>query len=78
MKINVVTRISQDVEVEVSINEVIETINQLDIAPRFNYIAKILNEVSSGDLNDLNMDQIELIQGFLNNQLSRIDDSFNC
>lgn len=73
MSMKVVTRINQDVEVEIDIDDVIGAINELDIKKRYNYIAQLFNGIDLGDKLALTSEQVSLIANYLKTELSVLE-----
>lgn len=57
--------ISRKIDVNVHLDDVIDAINELDIHKRWNYVAKVLNEIDNNALSELTDDQKGIIERYL-------------
>lgn len=64
--------IKEIIELEVSIDDVIEAINLLPMKHRWNYVGQLLNEISLG-AEDLDILQKEKIRDYLKRKLNTIN-----
>jgi len=72
-ELKVWVNIKKDVEVVVSIDDIIEKLNEMPLPARWNYAARILNEINYEDRLPSNPEKfsdekIELIEKYLKNQ----------
>lgn len=67
-KINTTVKINQDIDVEVSMYDLIECINNQPMTIRWNVISKLLNEI---EINSVQLigDQKELVKKYLEKKL---------
>jgi len=71
MIIEVPAEVKQEVLVNVHIDDVIVQINKMKIEVRFNYIAKMMNEIYTKDLANMTPEQKTIVTGYLQRQLDR-------
>jgi hypothetical protein len=67
--INVELRLDRKVNIDIRIDDVIDSINRCEMKRRWNYIALILNDVQL-NLSDLTDEQKAIIKKYLNDKLS--------
>lgn len=67
--INVELRLDHKVDIDVRIDDVIDSINSCEMKRRWNYISLILNDVQL-NLSDLTAEQKAIIKKYLNDKLS--------
>lgn len=67
-KISVEVKVNQTVDIEIELMDVIDSINQLPIAARWNIIGKILNELDL-TIDDLTDGQKTIVVKYLTNKL---------
>ena len=77
-ELKVWVNIKKDVEVVVSIDELIENLNEMPLPTRWNYAARILNEINYEDRlpsnpEEFSDEKIELIENYLKKQLTILD-----
>jgi len=65
--------ISRKIDVNVHLDDVLEAINELEIKYRYNYVAKIINGVSTDDISNLDESQIELVAKYLRKELNKFE-----
>jgi len=65
--------ISRKIDVNVHLDDVLEAINELEIKYRYNYVAKIINGVSTDDISNLDESQIELVTKYLRKELNKFE-----
>lgn len=75
MEVTATTKIDQEVEVSVHIDDLIEAINKLRITLRYNYIGQLLNGIDLGDMLELEDGQREIIAKYLKEQLNRFENN---
>lgn len=73
MEISVRAEVNKTIEVDVSIEDVIEGINGLRIESRWNYIAKLLNGISTEDMSFLDESTKEVVVTYLKRKLSKFE-----
>ena len=66
--INIEVEINKKIDVDIHISEIIQTINDLPMKKRWNYIAQIMNGVRL-NISDLTEEQREIIKNYLNEKL---------
>jgi hypothetical protein len=71
LEITVTADIRKQVEVTVHLEDVIDKMNSLGIAHRWNYISKILNAVNTEDIECLTEGQKQLVSNYLLQQSKR-------
>jgi hypothetical protein len=71
MIIEVPAEVRKEIIVNVHIDDVIQEINKLKIETRFNYVAKLLNEIYSKDLATMTDNHKDIIVKYLTMQLNR-------
>lgn len=64
MIIEVPAEVKQEVLVNVHIDDVIGQINKMKIEVRFNYIAKMMNEIYTKDLASMTPEQKTIVTGY--------------
>ncbi len=71
MKIDVVASVRQDVTIQVTIEEVIESINEIDMVLRWNYLGKLLNGI---DLKSekITPSQHAMVKAFLERKIEQL------
>ncbi len=72
-KLQVITKLDTEIPVDVDIADLIHILNEMPIAIRINYIAKILNGVNIYDYNALGKDQLELVKGYFLSRLEELE-----
>lgn len=72
-KIETTVRIDKEVEVEVSVYDVIHTINQMPMTAKWNIISKFINELETS-LDELSDSQKQVIKKFLIKKLELFED----
>lgn len=71
LEITVTAEVKKKVEVNVHLDDIIEKMNDINMAARWNYIAKILNGVSMDDIEFLSDDQKKTVSNYLLKQSGR-------
>ena len=67
--INVELKLDHKIDIDVKLDDVIDGINDCKMKKRWNYIARIINNVQL-DLSDLTDEQKEIIKKYLSDKLS--------
>jgi len=65
--------ISRKIDVNVDLGYVLDSINELEIKHRYNYIARIISGVSTNDISNLDESQVKLIKDYLVRQLEKFN-----
>jgi hypothetical protein len=65
--------ISRKIDVNVDLGDVLDSINELEIKYRYNYIAKMISGVSTNDISNLDESQVKLIKDYLVRQLEKFN-----
>ena len=73
LEITVTAEVKKEIEVNIDLDDVIEKMNNINMAARWNYIAKILNSVSMDDINFLSDEQKKVINNYLLQQSRRFN-----
>jgi hypothetical protein len=71
LELKVMAEVKKEVEVTIHLDDVIEKINELPIVSRYNYIAKMLNEISVDDLESLDSGHRTVISDYFKEQILR-------
>ena len=71
LEITVTAEVKKQVEVNVHLDDIIEKMNDINMAARWNYIAKILNGVSVDDIEFLSDEQKKTVSNYLLKQSGR-------
>jgi len=61
-------RINGFIDAEVDVDTIVKELNELELMQRWQYIAKILNNIHLRDIDNLEPGQRDLILNFLDNQ----------
>lgn len=72
-EIEVEVKISQRVDVKVEIEDVIEAINELPFARRWNYLSLMLNEINN-PIHEFTEDQRKIVIAWLEKQIKKFKD----
>jgi len=75
LEINVMVQVKKEVEVTIHLDDIIENINELPMASRWNYIAKMLNEINVDDIESLEVGHKELISDYLKKRISKFSEN---
>lgn len=67
--IEVEVKLNKIVDVEVDLHDLIDAINNVKMVDRWNYVARILNNVQA-DLSDVDDDKKQLIKEYLTKKLT--------
>lgn len=67
--IDIELRLDHKVNIDIRLDEIIDGINSCEMKKRWNYIAKIINEVQL-NLTDLTDEQKEVVKKYLSGKLS--------
>jgi len=67
--INVEVKLNQKINVDVNLNDVIDAINDCELATRWNIIGKIINDIQLS-LNELTEEQRIILKKYLQDKLS--------
>ena len=65
--------ISRKIDVNVHLDDLLDAINELEIKYRYNYIAKIINGVSTNDISNLEERQVKLVTKYLRKELNKFE-----
>jgi hypothetical protein len=66
-------KINQNVYVELHINEIVSSINDLPVLERINYIGLFLNNIDDEGFKSINSEQKQIIKNYLEKKLTQIN-----
>ena len=73
MEIRIQATVNQDVNVDIHIDDLIEAINELPIARRFNYIAMLHNDINTNEIGKLDTQKLIIIKKYFLGKLEELE-----
>ena len=70
-QLNVEVKVNQQIDVEIELHDIIDSINNLPIERRWSYFANMLNRLEL-DSDGLNVEQKQIIKVYLTSKLNKL------